>query len=413
MNRRDLLTYMGAAGAAGLLPKSIVSLGSVAHAAVPTKPPKRLIMVMAQGGWDTTWALDPKVQSARCDVPLGARRMFGNLDVYDHVSRPNVSTYFTRHADKSAIVRGISVSSVSHNECVKRMATGTRSERNPDMGAIVATDNGLALPLPYLILGDTAFAGEFAVSAGRVGATNQIVGLLDAPTTGAEDAILSHYADATVNRVQATRGALGYNKRRLSDFSTSIERGKKLIPVRAGFGAAGRTLTLANQVDLAVDAIAGGISQAVMLNTRLGWDTHDTIGDQAGFHETTFGALTTLVDELTARPGREAGTKMIDDTVVVCFSEFSRTPKLNANNGKDHWPVTSAVVIGGGIRGGRAYGATNDGNEAETVNFATGARSATGMTLMSNHFVAGVLTACGIDPVSHLGPTEVFHAFVA
>ena len=50
MNRRDLLTYMGAAGAAGFLAKS---MGSIAHAAVPTKPPKRLIMVMAQGGWDT------------------------------------------------------------------------------------------------------------------------------------------------------------------------------------------------------------------------------------------------------------------------------------------------------------------------------------------------------------------------
>jgi uncharacterized protein (DUF1501 family) len=411
MNRRDLLTYMGAAGAAGFLAKS---LGSVAHAAVPTGPPRRLIMVMAQGGWDTTWALDPKLQSARCDVPvLGARRLFGNLDIYDHVSRPNVTSFFTKHADKSAIIRGISVSSVSHNECVKRMATGTRSERNPDMGAIVATDNGNDLPLPYLILGDTAFAGEYAVSAGRVGATNQIVGLLDSPTTSGEDAILSHYANATVNRVKATRGALGYNKRRLADFATAIERGKKLVPVRAGFGAAGRTLTLANQVDLAVDAIAGGISQAVMVNTRLSWDTHDTIDDQAGFHETTFGALTTLVDELSARPGREAGTRMIDDTVVVCFSEFARTPKLNANNGKDHWPVTSAVVIGGGIRGGSAYGATNDGLEAELVSFATGARSATGMTLMSNHFVAGVLTACGIDPLAHLGPTEIFNAFVA
>ena len=47
------------------------------------------------------------------------------------------------------------------------------------------------------------------------------------------------------------------------------------------------------------------------------------------------------------------------------------------------------------------------------MNFTTGARSAAGMTLMSNHFVAGVLTACGIDPLAHLGPTEVFHAFVA
>jgi len=104
---------------------------------------------------------------------------------------------------------------------------------------------------------------------------------------------------------------------------------------------------------------------------------------------------------------------MLDDTVVVCYSEFSRTPKLNAALGKDHWPVTSAIVMGAGIKGGRGYGATTPGVEAETIDFATGQRSASGMTLMSNHFCAGVLKACGVDPVAHLGATEVFDAFVA
>jgi hypothetical protein len=71
------------------------------------------------------------------------------------------------------------------------------------------------------------------------------------------------------------------------------------------------------------------------------------------------------------------------------------------------------MVIGAGVKGGRAYGATTDGVEADTVDFATGAQSASGMTLMSNHFVAGVLKLCGIDPISHLGASEVFDAFVA
>jgi uncharacterized protein (DUF1501 family) len=151
----------------------------------------------------------------------------------------------------------------------------------------------------------------------------------------------------------------------------------------------------------------------VMLNTRLGWDTHDTNTDQAGFHETTFAGLTQLLDGLAARPGRDAGSTMLDDTVVVCFSEFSRTPKLNANLGKDHWPVTSAMVIGAGVKGGRAYGATTDSVESAPIDFATGALSASGRTLMSNHFVAGVLKACGVDATGHLGATEVFDAFVA
>jgi uncharacterized protein (DUF1501 family) len=423
MNRRTLLQYAGAAGALSLVPAA-----RSAHARLRAAGDgRRLLLVCAQGGWDTTYALDPKQQSAVCDVPAGAVQNFGSLDVFTDASRPNVTAYFTKYAPITAIVRGISVASVAHRECLKRMATGTRSETNADMGALIAHDLGNDLPLPYLILGDTAFTGPYAVSAGRVGATNQIIALLDPAqayptngrpqfaTTGAEDQLLARYAQASVDRVRATRGATGYNRKRTNDFLESIDRGKRLAQVRAGFGTRGRTLALQAQVELALDALEQDISQAVMLNTRLGWDTHDTNTDQAGFHETTFLGLTQLLDGLAARPGRQAGTTMLDDTVVVCFSEFSRTPKLNgaASPGKDHWPVTSAMVIGAGVQGGRAYGATSAGVESLPIDFTTGAASPTGLTLMSNHFVAGVLALCGVDPLAHLGPTEVFDAFVA
>ncbi len=419
MNRRNLLQYAGAAGALALLPHTRRAVAATSTA------PRRLIVVLAQGGWDTTWALDPKVASATTDVPVGAPQMFGNLDVFTDASRPNVTSYFTRYAPVTAIVRGIEVASVSHQECVKRMATGTRNETNPDLAAIVAHDRGNDLPLPYLILGDTAFAGPYAVSAGRVGATNQIIALLDPTqayqtngrpplaTTSAEDALLSRYADATVRRLHDTRGATGYNRKRVDDFSEAIGRGKRLQSVRAGFGARGRTLTLDSQIDLALDALEQDISQTVMTSTRLGWDTHNDITDQSGFHETTFAGLTRLLDGLSTRAGRNAGTKMIDDTTVLCISEFSRTPKLNSTGGKDHWPVTSAMVIGAGVRGGRAYGASSNAMESLSVDFATGKPSASGRVLASNQFAAGVLSACGVTAVDHLGPTEVFNAFVA
>lgn len=420
MNRRDLFKYAGAAGALSLM-SPVTKLARSAG----TGTPKRLLMVLAQGGWDTTYALDPKVQSTLVDVPAGAVQRFGNLDIFTDASRPNVTAFFTRYAALTAVVRGISVSSVAHQECLKRMATGTRSEINPDMGAIVAHDIGNALPLPYLILGDTAFAGPYAVSAGRVGATNQIIALLDPAqayrtdgrvpfvTTNAEDAILQRYATASANRMRATRGSLGYNRKRVDDFAEGIRRGKQLVAVRDGFGTRGRTLTLASQVDLALDALARGISQSVMLNTRLSWDTHNANADQATLHETTFAGLTQLLDGLAARPGSQTGSTLLDETVVVVFSEFSRTPKLNSQAGKDHWPVTSAMVVGAGVKGGRAFGASTAEIEPALVDFATGTRSASGMTLMHNHFVAGVLKLCGVDPISHLGATEVFDAFVA
>ncbi len=148
-----------------------------------------------------------------------------------------------------------------------------------------------------------------------------------------------------------------------------------------------------------------------MLNTGVNWDTHSGNFLQADNHEATFAKLTTLVDQLVARPGRAAGSKMIDDTVVAVVSEFSRTPLL-AGDGKNHWPVTAAMVIGAGVDGGRAFGATTDGAGTLPIDLATGQPSATGIPLMYFHFIAGVLALCGADPGRYFA-TPVFDAFVA
>jgi uncharacterized protein (DUF1501 family) len=47
--------------------------------------------------------------------------------------------------------------------------------------------------------------------------------------------------------------------------------------------------------------------------------------------------------------------------MVIAWGEFGRTPKLNATNGRDHWPgVFSAALAGGGIQGGRVVGESDD-----------------------------------------------------
>ena len=48
------------------------------------------------------------------------------------------------------------------------------------------------------------------------------------------------------------------------------------------------------------------------------------------------------------------------DVTVIVWGEFGRTPVINKNGGRDHWPqVACALVAGGGIRGGQIIGATN------------------------------------------------------
>jgi uncharacterized protein (DUF1501 family) len=415
MNRRDFLLGTGAASLAALSLRG----QRAALATEPSRaPPRRLLLVFAAGGWDTTYALDPKEPPIA--VPAGALQRFGDLDVFTDASRPNVTAFFERHAPVTAVLRGIATDGIFHNECQRRIATGKRDDNQPDIGAMVAHDIGNDLPIPYLILGDLAFTGPYTVSAARVGTTNQIVDLLGDPATDpvvtTEDALLQRYANASVDRARATRGATGYNRRRVDDFADAIARSQRLQQLRSRFGARGESQTLAAQLQLALDALQQDVSHAVMTTTRQAWDTHNDNFIQADCHEATFGALTTLVDELLRRPGRAAGSHMIDDTVVVVFSELSRTPNLNGelpHGGKDHWPLTSALVIGAGVRGGQTFGATDPFCRGLPIDFATGRPSPTGFQPMYSHFIAGILALCGADPHAHLASTPVFDAFIA
>ena len=52
---------------------------------------------------------------------------------------------------------------------------------------------------------------------------------------------------------------------------------------------------------------------------------------------------------------------MLEETMVVLCTEFGRTPYINENDGRDHYPKAfSALIAGGGIKGGTVYGKTNE-----------------------------------------------------
>ncbi|MCG8399400.1 DUF1501 domain-containing protein, partial [Bacillus atrophaeus] len=51
---------------------------------------------------------------------------------------------------------------------------------------------------------------------------------------------------------------------------------------------------------------------------------------------------------------------LLDETLVIFFNEFGRTPKINANSGRDHWPFCYSILLGGGgVKGGRVVGASD------------------------------------------------------
>jgi RNA polymerase sigma factor (sigma-70 family) len=95
--------------------------------------------------------------------------------------------------------------------------------------------------------------------------------------------------------------------------------------------------------------------------TLSGWDTHarnfDLVKELSGKLDP---AWATLLSDLEER-------KLLDHTLVVWMGEFGRTPHINANDGRDHWPKGFSVVLaGGGIKGGQVIGRTSkDGIKIE------------------------------------------------
>jgi len=99
--------------------------------------------------------------------------------------------------------------------------------------------------------------------------------------------------------------------------------------------------------------------------------------------------------------------------MIVLVSEMGRTPRLNRDGGKDHWPVTSAMLLGAGVAGNRLLGGTTDSFDARSIDLTTGAPSSEGKQLQAANFVAGVIEASGVDPAGYLPLVEPFRGFAS
>jgi uncharacterized protein (DUF1501 family) len=64
-------------------------------------------------------------------------------------------------------------------------------------------------------------------------------------------------------------------------------------------------------------------------------------------------AFSALIEDLSSRG-------LLDSTLVIALGEFGRTPKINPDAGRDHWPdCYCAVLAGGGVKAGQTYGASD------------------------------------------------------
>jgi len=104
---------------------------------------------------------------------------------------------------------------------------------------------------------------------------------------------------------------------------------------------------------LAREMLAAGVT-FVKVNSY-GWDTHgDNFNGHANLMPKFDQSFAAIVEDLAAM-GK------LDDVLVICLSEFGRTPRINGHVGRDHFPEAwSLITTGTGIRRGTVVGKTND-----------------------------------------------------
>ena len=426
-NRRRFLTSAAASAALASLP--LVARGGGSS--------KKLVLVFASGGWDITYGFDPKLGSTIVEGPeteadpLAAQEEVATWGsdlqfVVNDAKRPSVRAFFDNWGQQAAVVNGLWVGSIAHPACAVRMLTGTRTETSADLAAIT----GYALgrdnkTIPYMDVGGRAFMGELAAYSGRAGYRNQLKALLepDLPLPSGNDQNLTYpllsiepaersairsFLETRANRILADKVDPA-DAAQVANYFEASARGQALLEDGeefADFLEFGASLSLAAQADAAVELLSSGLCQTVSLDSRQYWDSHNDNTAQHAAYQGLFTGLDALMAGLDA-----AG--LLSDTVVAVVSEMTRTPVRNGEGGKDHWPGTSALLLGAGVAGGRSFGATDAQLNPAAVDLLSGEQTALGQSARYDHFAAGLLQLLDVDSDEWFPGLEAYSAFIA
>ena len=397
LTRRSLLASLAAAG---LFP-------GVARGALGAK---NLIVVLAYGGWDVTYCMDPRlgdpeVDDARIDEDWddpddreGIETIHGLPVLVNDVKRPAVRDFFAEWGSRVAIVNGIWTGSLVHEPSLARVLSGRRTLDGPDLSVITGHVHGVGSPLGSLDLSGRSLSGSLGLSSGRVGYRQQLRALVDPSASYAglstdylpdvdDQAAVRAFVSARTDGFAEASGASALSEQ----LHAAAARAEQLQadPTLVGALTLGNTTGYMKGLDIAVDALKAGLCRAAIIDDGGTWDTHPGNSKQHDLYQGHFVGLSKLARELEL-----AG--LLDDTVVLSISEMTRTPRFNERLGKDHWPHTSAILFGGPIVGGRVRGGTAGPLLSQPVDLKTGVVDPAGDLLRFDNLVAGILEAVGI-----------------
>jgi hypothetical protein len=296
---------------------------------------RSVILLMLVGGPSQLETFDPKP-----DAPAEVRGPFRSIAttvpgvrISEHLPR------LSRSMDKLTLIRSLHHDAAPIHETGHQLLQTGRLFREgqeaPHFGSVAAKLLGTRGDLPPFVvlprpLGNTGVCVPHGQAAGLLGPEFE-------PFHVAADPAAADY-DA--------QGA----------FDLNSERGE----VRDAYGrnTFGQSCLLARRlVEAGVRVVTVNMFDTVF--NQVTWDCHgtrpfSTLDDYANVLLPTLDrALATLIDDLDRRG-------LLDSTLVVATGEFGRTPRINPNGGRDHWPgVWSALLAGGGVRGGQVIGSSD------------------------------------------------------
>jgi hypothetical protein len=293
--------------------------------------------------------------------------------------------FFERFWSKLLVVNGVDTSTNNHMSGTRFVNSGVLDEGHPCLSSMVAAVHGSTLPLGFIT------NGGYDVTRGVVSRTR--VGNLDAlrqisyPTRINDNSKYMH--DQTfdaVKRYQQERLQRKLDSVRLPRLKRTLEKymsvhssENELSPLESYLPELNSFQTgLGRQGAVALAGYRAGVTVSANLTTG-GFDTH---GNHDQNQANALDRLSTGVAEIWDQV-EAAGLE--EKVIIMVSSDFGRTPGYNAGNGKDHWPITSMLLLGAGIRGNRVIGQTTHGHRTIPVNPETFEPDDTGIILTPAH----------------------------
>lgn len=362
MERRDFLKLASMAGL------GVAFAGPLAGRASAADPytGKLFLFIHASGGWDPTSFCDPKGSQGADDADPMNHYLATDIEAAGNIKYAPVGgnqAFFQKYYERLLVVNGIDVSTNSHDAGTRVTWCGTLREGKPSFGALLAGVYGPTLPMAYISNGGYDYtAGVAAIT--RVPDTGVLarIAFPDQINPGSDQPELFH-TEATTKRILAAREARHQAKLATQRLPRLREEMNTLYASRLGQNELKQLIQylpedfeqgqLQRQAQVAIAAYRAGICVAANL-TIGGFDTH---GSHDQGHIPRLTEIWEGVDFILTYAEQQGIAQQV---VVVMGSDFGRSPGYNSGQGKDHWSVTSMMMIGDGIAGNRVIGATDE-----------------------------------------------------